>query len=303
MSTAVVFAYHGFGHAGLSALLRQGWQILLVLSHADHPGENCWWPAVAALCQERGIPCLLDADVKDPALVARLAALKPDAIFSFYFRSMIPQAILDLCPGRAFNLHGSLLPTFRGRSPVNWQLVHGEHQSGLTLHQMVKKADAGDLVAQIAVGIHPDQDAYGLTRQLLAVAPAFLDTAVQAIRVGSHRTTPQDHTKASYFGGRKPADGAIDPDWPARRIHDLVRAVAPPWPGAFVLADGRKLMVWRTAVIADDGQHGPAGHVLADSSIACGTGRLAILSAGWAPDDAPACLSPGSRLTVLESTP
>lgn len=303
---AVVFAYHGFGRAGLASLVRQGWDVALVLSHADNPHETCWWPSVAGFCREQGIPCVLDGDLKDAALLARLQALAPDAIFSFYFRSMIPQAILDLCPDRAFNLHGSLLPAFRGRSPINWQLVHGATQSGLTLHRMVRKADAGDLIDQVAVAVHPDQDAYGLTRQLLALAPPFFDRVLGTIRDNTFKATPQNHARASYFGGRKPADGAIDPAWPARRIHDLVRAVAPPWPGAFVQVGGRRLMVWRTTVLVDDGHHGEPGTVLPDGSLACGSGRLGILAAGWAPDDAPALLPPGSRLVFpasLESTP
>lgn len=293
MPTAVVFAYHVFGHAGLEALERGGWRIARVLSHADRPGETVWWPSIAAWCAARGIPCELDADLKDAATVARIAADAPDHLFSFYFRSMIPGRILDLA-SQAWNLHGSLLPRYRGRSPVNWQLVHGEQTSGLTLHRMERKADAGDILGQVAVPVHPDQDALGLTRQLLAVAPPFLDRHLAALADGSARPQAQDHTQATVFGGRTPADGLLDFTLPARRLHDLVRAVAPPWPGAFAWLGGRKVMVWRSAVV-DDTVAAPPGTVLADGGIVCGSGLLHALHLGYE-DGQPVALAPGMRL-------
>ena len=293
MPTAVVFAYHVFGHAGLEALERGGWRIARVLSHADRPGETVWWPSIAAWCAARGISCELDADLKDPATAARIAADRPDHLFSFYFRSMIPGRILDLAPG-AWNLHGSLLPRYRGRSPVNWQLVHGERESGLTLHRMLRAADAGDVLGQVAVPVHPDQDALGLTRQLLAVAPALLDRHLADLAAGTAQPTAQDHARATVFGGRTPEDGRLDFTLPARRLHDLVRAVAPPWPGAFAFLGGQRVLFWRTAVV-DTAVTAPPGTVLADGGIACGTGILYPLHLAAA-DGQPVALSPGDRL-------
>jgi len=133
----VAFAYSGFGHAGVSALLRSGAEVRLLLSHRDHPGENICWPSVAELASERGIAVEFDVDLKDPAVVERIAALQPDFLFSFYYRRMIPGRVLKLAKRGGYNLHGSLLPKYRGRAPLNWQLVHGEAQTGLTLHRMV----------------------------------------------------------------------------------------------------------------------------------------------------------------------
>lgn len=297
---AVVFAYHAFGTVGLAALERAGIAVVRVFSHADSPGERIWWPPVAAWCIERGIPCELDADLAQPDAFARIAQATPDFLFSFYYRKMIPGAVLDLAPRGAFNLHGSLLPRYRGRSPVNWQLVHGEAASGLSLHRMLRKADAGDLIAQQAVRVHPDQDALGLTRQLLAVAPGMLDGALRSLVAGTAVAIPQDHAQASYFGGRRPADGRIDWRRPAREVHNLVRAVAPPWPGASTWFDGRPLMVWRTAVMGERSRYGEPGTVLGDGSVACGTGALALLA--WGRDDeTPVALPAGSRLMPFPS--
>jgi methionyl-tRNA formyltransferase len=294
-ASAVVFAYHSFGSEGLAALQRAGVTIRRVFSHRDSPGERIWWRSVAEWCAAQGVPCELDADLKDPAVVARIAGDAPDFLFSFYFRHMIPEAVLALAPRGAFNLHGSLLPKFRGRSPINWQLVHGAERSGLSLHRMVRKPDAGDLVAQQAVTVHPDQDALGLTRQLLAAAPALLDRAIPALVAGTAVFTVQDHLQSTYFGGRKPADGLIDWRQPARTVHNLVRAVAPPWPGAFTFIDGRKLLVWRTAVLNERSRYGSPGTVLGDGSVACGAGAVALLAYG-ADDETPVALPPGARL-------
>ena len=299
-TSAVVFAYHSFGSAGLAALQRAGITVRRVFSHRDSPSEHIWWDSVADWCSAHGVPCELDADLKDPAVLARIAGDAPDFIFSFYFRHMIPEAVLALARRGAFNLHGSLLPKFRGRSPINWQLVHGVERSGLSLHRMVRKADAGEVVAQQAVPVHADQDALGLTRQLLAVTPALLDRAVPALVAGTASFSIQDHAQATYFGGRKPADGLIDWRQPARVVHNLVRAVAPPWPGAFTffVGDGlaeRKILVWRTAVISERSRYGTPGTVLGDGSVACGMGAVALLSLA-AEDETPVALPPGARL-------
>lgn len=300
--SAVVFAYHGFGVAGLESLARVGVQVRRVFSHADSPGEQIWWRSVAKWAADHEVPCELDVDLKDPALQARILSDAPDLICSFYFRKMIPEAVLAIAPLGAFNLHGSLLPKFRGRSPVNWQLVQGVDHSGLTVHRMVKQADAGDVIAQQTVEVHPDQDAIGLTRQLLAIAPDFLDRTFRQVAAGRAQPQVQDHAQATYFGGRTPADGVIDWRKSAREVHNLVRAVAPPWPGAFTALLGRRLLVWRTAVVHDKSRYGEPGTVLGDGTVACGAGSIALLSTAWADTQAPVALVPGVRLMPPPST-
>jgi UDP-4-amino-4-deoxy-L-arabinose formyltransferase/UDP-glucuronic acid dehydrogenase (UDP-4-keto-hexauronic acid decarboxylating) len=300
----VVCAYGAFGHAGLAALLRSGAKVALLLSHADQPGESCWWPSVAELARAHGVPVVLDADLKgdgEGSAYARLRALAPDYIFSFYFRHMIPERVLALAAQGGWNLHGSLLPAYRGRAPVNWQLVNGELRSGLTLHRMVRQADAGDIAAQVAVDVHPDVDAFGLTAQLLAQADVLLDAVLPALFAGRAALRVQDHAQATVVRGRTPADGLIDWAWPARRVHDLVRAVAPPWPSAFTWCAGRKLLVQRSAVRAESGAGAAPGTLLPGAAgawaVACGAGVLELLSVVEA-DGRPALLAPGARLSA-----
>lgn len=276
-----VFAYGGFGCAGIDALVQAGATIVLGVSHHDDPRETRWWPSVAERLAGLGAPCVLDPDMRatdESSVYARLQALAPDFLFSFYYRKMLPERVLLLARRGAYNLHGSLLPRFRGRAPINWQLVHGEPRSGLTLHRMVRSADAGDIVAQLATDVDPDEDAYALTTRLLALAPGLLAGVLPALFAGTAVHRPQDHRLATVFGGRTPADGLIDWRWQARRVHNLVRAVAPPWPGAFTFLRGARVAVHRTRVTAERGVIGAPGEVVADGIVACGAGSVELLA-------------------------
>ena len=135
-------------------------------------------------------------------------------IFSFYYRHMIPEEILRIPPQGAYNLHGSLLPAYRGRCPVNWVLVNGETQTGVTLHHMVKKADAGDIVGQRVVPIAPEDTAFTLYGKLCDAAGILLDELLPLMKIGQAPRIPQDISRGSYFGGRRPEDGRIDWSWP-----------------------------------------------------------------------------------------
>ncbi len=241
----VVFAYHDMGIVGLEALKRNGFEIAAIFSHDDDPGENCWFGSVKDWGRGAGIDVFCPADVNLPDEAGRIAALRPEALFSFYYRRMFGREILNLTPGKAFNLHGSLLPSYRGRAPVNWVLVNGEKRTGVTLHIMTEKPDAGGIVGQRAVAIDETDTARTLYGKLCREAGLLLDEVLPLIREGRETLTPQELSRGSYYGGRRPEDGRIDWNWPSRRIYNLVRAVTDPYPGAFAfLPDGRKLLVW-----------------------------------------------------------
>ncbi len=147
----VVFAYHDMGCLGIEALLAAGYEISAIFTHTDNPGEKAFYGSVARLAAERGIPVYAPDNVNHPLWVERIAQLSPEVIFSFYYRHLICDEILQLAPAGAFNLHGSLLPKYRGRAPLNWVLVNGETETGVTLHRMVKRADAGAIVRNCAL--------------------------------------------------------------------------------------------------------------------------------------------------------
>ncbi|MBA4421570.1 MAG: formyltransferase [Syntrophus sp. (in: bacteria)] len=242
---SVVFAYHNMGLAGLKALQRADYNIACIFSHQDDPNENCWFGSVEAWAAERAIPVYCPTDVNQSEWIHRITDIRPDMIFSFYYRRMLTAKILDLPPLGAYNLHGSYLPSYRGRCPVNWVLVNGETKTGVTLHHMVKKADAGDIVGQRLVSIEPTDTAVILYRKLCDEAGKLLDEVLPLMKAGEAPRIPQDITKGSYYGGRNPEDGRIDWRWSSERIYNLIRAVTAPYPGAFcILQDGSRLLIW-----------------------------------------------------------
>ncbi len=268
MTSAVVFAYHDVGCRCLKVLLDQRIEVPLVVTHQDDPGENIWFGSVAALARQRGIETIMPADPGAPEILDRIRALRPEFLFSFYYRLMLKPALLAVARRGAFNMHGSLLPKYRGRVPVNWAVLHGETETGATLHEMAEKPDAGRIVDQEAVPILPDDLAVDVFRRVTGAAERVLTRSLPKLLDGSAVLRPQDPSKGSYFGGRKPEDGRIDWNSPAKRVHDLVRAVAPPYPGAFAELEGKELRLLRTRLLPDRG-HARAAALLYAQGARC----------------------------------
>ena len=283
MTKAVVFAYHNVGVRCLSVLLAHGVDVARVVTHQDNPGETIWFDSVAELAARHDISVITPEDPNDPAVVAELAALQADFFFSFFYRLMLKAPLLAL-PGRgAWNMHGSLLPRYRGRVPVNWAIIHGERETGATLHQMVEKPDAGGIVARQAVPILPDDTAFEVFNKVTLAAEIALDRVLPDLLAGRAPVKPQDLAAGSYFGGRKAEDGRIDWTQPASAVHNLIRAVAPPYPGAFSDTDKGRLRVLRS--LHPSGETGPHGGrptlFFRDHRLfaECGDGRLLRLLA------------------------
>ena len=243
---AVVFAYHDVGVRCLKTLLSAKIEVPLVVTVRDDPKENRWYASVADTAREYGLPVVTPDDANGADFAQRLAELEPDFIFSFYYRSMLGAPILHSARLGALNMHGSLLPKYRGRAPVNWAILNGELETGATLHYMVERADAGDIVDQLAVPILEDDDAREVFGKVTAAAEIVLARSLPGLVAGNAPRRPQPIDPGQYFGRRRPEDGRIDWNLPAVRIHNLVRAVAPPFPGAFTEADGRRWWIHRT---------------------------------------------------------
>jgi methionyl-tRNA formyltransferase len=249
MSTrAVVFAYHDVGAQCLRVLHRHGIDVPLVVTHRDDPAENLWFERVSDVADALGLPWQAPDDPNTADFVARVAALAPDFIFSFYYRRMLSPALLATARRGALNMHGSLLPRYRGRAPVNWAVLNGETETGATLHYMARKADAGDIVAQRAVPIGPDDTAREVFDKVTRAASGLLDDVLPQLVAGTAPRLVNDVASGSYFGGRGPDDGRIDWSASARAIHDLVRAVAPPYPGAFCELGARRVRLLRARI-------------------------------------------------------
>jgi len=276
---AVVFAYHDMGCTGIQALLDAGYEISAIFTHPDNAGENHFFGSVARLAAEQGITVYAPEDVNHPLWVDRIRGMNPDVIFSFYYRNLLGEEILNAARHGAYNLHGSLLPKYRGRAPLNWVLVNGEKETGVTLHRMINRADAGNIVAQATVVIDENDVALTLHRKLCTSAQSLLRDALPLIAAGKITETVQDESQASVVGRRTPEDGRLIWEQPAETLHNLVRAVSDPWPGAFGFVGTNKFIVWKSRVRHDVAAAKP-GTVISASPliVACGSGALEIVT-------------------------
>ena len=246
MTTAVVFAYHNVGVRCLQVLLAQGVRIPLVVTHFDSPAENIWFESVAAIARRYDIVVATPEDPNAGEFAGRVCALRPDFVFSFYYRQLLKPVLLSAGARGALNMHGSLLPKYRGRAPINWAVINGERETGATLHHMVEKPDAGDIVDQQAVPILADDTAQEVFAKVTVAAEITLNRSLPRLIDGTAPRIRQDLSLGSYFPGRKPEDGRIDWSRPASAIHNLVRGVAPPYPGALTSLGGKPARILRT---------------------------------------------------------
>jgi methionyl-tRNA formyltransferase len=247
---AVVFGYHDVGVRCLETLISGGVDVPLVVTVADDPTEAHWFASVAATAAQYGIDALTPANANTPELQQRVAELQPDFIFSFYYRSMLGAPLLNIARRGALNMHGSLLPKYRGRAPVNWAILRGERETGATLHYMVERADAGDIVDQLAVPILQNDDAREVFAKVTVAAETILSRSLPGLIAGSAPRRVQTIEPGEYFGRRRPEDGRIDWTWSAQQIHNLVRAVAPPFPSAFAEVGDQRWFIHKTRVVS-----------------------------------------------------
>jgi len=271
----VVFAYSEVGYRCLKALTGSGANIRAVFTYEDNPDENTWFSSVKALALDNGIEVYTPDGVKDPGSFELIKSLEPEIIFSFYYRDIIPKGILELPRLGAFNMHGSLLPRYRGRACVNWAIIHGEAETGATLHWMTARPDEGDIVDQERVPITEADTAKDVMLKVAGAAEQLVMRNLDLIEAGKARRIPQDHSRATYFGGRKPEDGKIDWSAPARDICNLVRAVTRPYPGAFTFIDGEKILIWKASPLAGVSGAAP-GSVLSRDPLVIAAGEGAV---------------------------
>jgi methionyl-tRNA formyltransferase len=282
---AVVFAYHDVGDRCLRALVSAGWDVPLLVTHEADPTESAWFADVGATAEEYSIPVLRPDNAAQVGIERTLTQLRPDFIFSFYYRSLLGEGVLGCARRAALNMHGSLLPKYRGRAPVNWAILNGERETGATLHHMVAKADAGDIVDQQAVPILGDDTARDVMDKVTVAAEMVLARSLPRLAAGTATRTPQQLSDGQYFGRRTPEDGRIDWNWPAARIHNLVRAVAPPYPGAFGDIAGERWLIGRTQLVHGRTEQGRRPRLFEEGGscyIVCGDGGVLKLLAARA---------------------
>jgi methionyl-tRNA formyltransferase len=283
------FGYSEVGYECLDLLLERGDNVVALITHADNPTEKIWFKTPAVAARAKDVPMFTPDSLSTQEFREKMAEFRPDLILSAYYRNMIGTKILSMASLGAFNIHGSLLPRFRGRAPINWAIIKGEKRIGMTLHRMVKAPDAGAIVDQEGVDIGSRDTAEQAFRKVLPCARAVLARQIGPLLAGRAKETPQDESKATYFGGRTPDDGRILWHWSTACVFNLIRAVTDPYPGAFTEVGGSRLMVWwaepdsPAVASAKAGRKGQPGEVLSTSPlvVATGDGAVEVTKSEW----------------------
>ncbi len=264
----LLFAYSMTGAQVFEELLRLKANIAAVYTYEDNPKEN-WFASVKQIALKNNIPAFTPEKI-DEAEIMRIKKIAPDIILSVYYRSLLPNAVLESAPRGAFNMHGSLLPKYRGRAPINWVLVKGEKETGATLHYMVVRADAGDIADQEIVPIAFEDDAFSLTQKVSAAAVRIIKRSYGKIEEGKIKPVKQDLSAGAYFGRRTPQDGLIDWSCDETTIYNLVRAVTRPFPGAFTFLGGKKIIIWKALPLKTK-TNAPCGTIISQNPLAVAT--------------------------------
>ena len=251
-SGVVVFAYQNIGIIGLKSLLKNNIKIHQVFTHKDNKNHNIWWDSVFEFCKEKSINCDYDENYTHREIYNIIKKLKILTIFSFHYRRILPEYILELPQNGCINLHCSLLPKYRGKAPVNWQIINGEKKSGFTLHYMTKHIDEGNIIYQFEVPISYDDNILSLYRKLENAVEQYLNESIKNIVLGNCSSRKQIISEGSYYGTRKPEDGIIDWSSNAIEIYNLIRAVTKPYPGAFTYLNGKKILIWKAQILSSN---------------------------------------------------
>jgi methionyl-tRNA formyltransferase len=240
------------GTACLRKLLEAGAAVVAVFGYPPDPSEAEVDTPVSVLAAANGIPYYDEPDLRKKPAKALLKEIGPDALLAVKWRRLFDAEGLAIPAQGTFIIHDSLLPHLRGAAPLNWALILGEKETGATLFRAVEAVDAGPVVGQIKIPVGPDDTAQVLEDKMIPVYAELAGRLAHGLRSGVLPLVPQDEARATFGTWRVPADGAIDWTLPARRVHDLVRALAPPWPGATTLLDGKPVAIARTRVVAEE---------------------------------------------------
>lgn len=269
-----------FAVASLRALWEAGHQMVGAFSQPDRPvgrhHDQLRPTPVKAYAQSRGIPVYQPEKLRDGTALAQIRALGPDLIVVAAYGRILPDDILALPPMGCINVHASLLPKYRGAAPINWAILNGEAETGITIMHMAHDLDAGDIILQRATPIGPDETAAELYDRLAALGGALAVEAVDLLARGSARRVPQDPAGATLAPMLSRELSPMDFARPAQALHDQVRGLLP-WPCAVAVLDGTRCKVLKTALTGERTQKAPGAVVQADKrglKLACGDGTV-----------------------------
>ena len=240
------FGNHDVGIAALESLLAST-DVVGVVAHPPDPEEGVRFASVFDFAVQHKLNVIRGRG-KDQRVIEFVETLNPDLIWVTDYRYILPRELIEMALNGAVNLHPSLLPKYRGRAPINWAILNGETEIGLTAHFIEEGVDNGDIIEQIRIPLSIHED---VGDALSALMPLYRSLTSKVTSYFEHKHIPRQHQdilKGSIYPARKPEDGQIDWSKPAVEIRNLVRAVAKPYPGAFCYYNGEKVYIWKAAL-------------------------------------------------------
>lgn len=276
------------GHACLKHLIESNAHIVAVyaipegywkkISGSSHGTD--WFVSVGKLAEQHSIPTYYPEDINTPETVQQIKDLRPDVLFSVSWDQMIGEDILAVPPQGCINMHDSLLPKYRGHAPINWAIINGENETAYTMHYMVKKADAGDIISQKKVPIYFEDRAIDVYNRVVDAGIVMFKEMLPLIKQGNAPRIKQDIGKGCYGKRRKPEDGLIDWHKSAVELYNWIRALTKPYPGAFTFFKGQKLMIWKAVPYEGHSYHNKPGwlfDLVQDKGVIVNTGSGCLL--------------------------
>ena len=255
-----------FAVAALDALCAAGQNVILAVTQPDRQkgrGRKVIQTPVSACAQKWGVPVFQPVRIREPEAVEKIRSLQPDLIIVAAFGQILPQELLDIPRLGCVNIHASLLPALRGAAPIQWAVINGDAESGVTLMQMNAGLDTGDILFQEKVAIGPQETGESLYEKLAELGGQMIVRYLPAIESGNISPVPQDDDRSSYAPMLRKEMGEIDWTMPAAQIERRLRGMLP-WPGAFTRLDGHVLKIWSAegAEGMDSGKGMPAQQAL-----------------------------------------
>lgn len=241
MLKVIFLGNHTVGVTVLKELIKIS-EVCGIVAHPIDPEDGIVYQSVYGFAIQNNIP-VIRSNGKGDALDEFILEKKPDLLYIVDFRYLLKNSIIQMAPLGALNMHPSKLPEYRGRASINWAILNGETQIGLSVHFVEEGADTGDIIGSEIIELNDDQD---VGDALNLLYPKYMDLsklAIKLIESGNYTRIKQDETKSSYFPKRKPEDGRIDFSDDPVKIKNLIRAVAPPYPGAFGYIGQEKLVI------------------------------------------------------------
>ena len=269
-----------FAAVALEALLSGPDKIVAVVTQPDRPkgrGKKLSPPPVKVLAEQHDIPVMQPLKIKTEAFQKELEAFNPDVMVVAAYGRILPKNLLELAPHGCINIHGSLLPAHRGAAPIQWAVINGDREAGITIMQMDEGMDTGDMLFKKAIPIEPDDTAGSLFNKLAGMGGVTILEALQLLKRGELKAEPQDHARATHAPMLKKEDGLINWQKSAEEITNLIRGTDP-WPSAYCFVDNKRLRLFSAQPFLQDSDAAPGTVIQIDKrGLLISTGHNCLL--------------------------